>query len=217
LSGGINQFGYVGGNPIRYSDFSGLNGDDKLNYHAPTDLGLGWRARVDPAISSSEKFEIHIYSPGIKRDAQNYRNYEVGVVSGRFGWLEKHGKDGIRPPNIPDDVLHQINGLNVQNLRDEGIIPQRGIANATNIYGEEVSGNIKGARYLFQGRVMYGMGITVGILGLFNGLFDDYEIYQNSQESGCPFGEQLRRETQDSEYLNTPFGVIKNPYYAPEA
>ena len=196
--GDINLYGYVNGNPLRYSDPLGLSGDDRVKSIAPEDLGLGWRGRVDVNDGIPDGFEIHVYSPQINRI---YEDAEMGVVSGRYGWLEKHGYDGTRPIGIPDDVVNKLNGLNVNELRRQGILGLRGTV------------NIRGASYLNRGRVLYGMGLTVGILGLVDGILNDYYVYRQSQESGCSMFEQYQRNTQDSEYLITPFGVMRNPNF----
>jgi len=82
---------------------------------SPLDFGSGWRGRLD-RFGSGEGFEIHVYNP---------RGQEAGVLSGRLGWIGKHGlPDNVSPEGIPRNVLNRINGLNVQELRLRQTLPE---------------------------------------------------------------------------------------------
>lgn len=213
--GDVNLFGYVKNSPIRYSDFSGLIGDDAVRNLAPEQFGGGWRGRVDGGIGTTEGFEIHVYSPSISSIG---KEAEVGIVSGRLGWIGKHGNPGIRPFGIPDDVMNKLNGLNALESRRYGLIPQKGVACGINPEGETVSGNIRGGSYLFPNRTLFNVtGGAIGVLGFIDGLFIDYDTYSRSTEGNRSFGEQFKQDNRNYPYLITPLGILKNPSYFPEA
>jgi len=114
----------------------------------------------------------------------------------------KHGFDGTRPLGVPDTVLNQINGANVAELRARGLIAPKGMQ------------NIRGGAYLFSGRFMFG---AANVLGLLDGLLLDYDVYRRAQENGCSWGEQFNKDNENNQYIVTPFGVIPNVHYNPQA
>ena len=209
--GDVNLYGYVSNLPIRLIDFSGLVGDDAVNKLAPEKLGGGWRGRVDGGFGGSEGFEIHVYSPQINSMG---KEAEVGIISGRLGWIGKHGNPGFRPEGIPDSVMNKLNGLNVGEARRYGIIPEKGMAWGMNPEGEIVSGNVRGGSYLLPNRSMFGfMGGAVGVLGLLDGLLLDYGTYRNANKCNRSFEEQFIEENKNYPYLLTPVGILPNPSY----
>jgi len=151
----------------------------------------GFRGGIDP-LSFGEGFEIHVYDRGGR---------EAGIVSGRYGWIARHGHDGRTPPNIPRDVLNQINGANVDQLRRRELIPPRG------------QGNIRAGNYLFSGRSMFG---AANILGLAHGLFLDYEVYLDGKNNGRSISGEYRerwKQNSDQKFINTVIGPLPNPCY----
>jgi RHS repeat-associated protein len=149
LAGGINLFAYVQNDPVNWIDIEGLQGD--------INLGKGWSARVDTFNTSmGSSHEIHVWNA----------NQEVGVFGPR-GWINKHGFKGA-PQNLPREIFNKVNGINVDIMRRQGIIPPKGQM------------NIKGGRYL------RGMG-SVGVLIM---LMEAYETQQRAEECGKDFWEQ---------------------------
>lgn len=109
----MDLYAYVGNDPISVVDPLGLEGGSE-------NLGLGWTARVD-AFNGGEGFEIHVF------DASGS---EAGIVSGRYGWIGKHGfPDNAVPNGIPSEVLEKLNGYNVEALRGRGMIGPKGTEN----------------------------------------------------------------------------------------
>jgi RHS repeat-associated protein len=187
--GGLNIYGYVRNNPLRFVDVYGLSPDK--NY--PIDLGGGWRGRLDEIKSGPEGFEIHVV---------DHTGKECGIVNGRNGWIGKHGLSGVPPSGIPEGTLNRINGLNVDELRRRQIIPPKGFSN--------INPN-RGGGYLFPGRRIYSF---IPFLPLIPGILEDIDRYQRASDCGRTYDEQLREDFKDSgEYLDTPYGPIPNPYW----
>jgi RHS repeat-associated protein len=117
FSAGINFYRYVGDDPINESDPSGLAGE--------INLGQGWTGRVDTFNTGGQaSFEIHVFDD---------TGTEAGVVSGKMGWIGKHGfTDNVRPPGIPDSVVDAINGINIDQLRLQGDLGPKGTVDITN-------------------------------------------------------------------------------------
>ena len=153
------------------------------------DFGLGWTGRVDP-FSSGAGFEIHVWDKS---------GNERGLVSGRDGWIGKHGNAPRPPDGIPRPVLNKIHGLNVSELRRRGEIPLKG------------AGNIRGGSYLTPGRLLFGLP---GLLNLGDGMVLDLDVYKRAKENGITFNDQLRRDNQGSgPYIQTILGPLPNPYW----
>jgi len=183
----INLYSYVNNSPLKYVDPLGLQG-------GPIDLGSGWTGRVDVIPNHPQGFELHVWDPAGR---------ERGIVSGRDGWIGKHGKPAQPPSNIPQTTLNRINGLNCEELRRRGHIPQKGF------------GDIRNGRYLNPGRRLYsGLPRLLGGLQLLSGLLDDYERYERARRCGRTYEEQLRHELNDAgPYIMTPYGAVPNPYW----
>ena len=54
-----------------------------------------------------------------------------------------------------------------------------------------------------------------GLLLMLPGLLEDADRMRRAIENGKTYEEQLREDLKDIPYLNTPWGVIENPYYNP--
>jgi RHS repeat-associated protein len=192
----LNLYAYVHNNPTNFVDSSGLS---ERRYY---DLGHGWRGGVDP-LSYGERFEIHL---------QNPQGKDVGICSGRRGWIPRHGFPGTRPPGIPDDVINNLNGLNLKELRRLGHVPPRGVARGPN--GED--GNVKHGKYLFPGRTLFS---ALNLAGLALSLLDEYEAQQDlrtrGRKNGLSPAEQFFFDSEKAghpDYYMTPFGPMPNPH-----
>ena len=104
----LNRYVYVDNNPVNLIDPSGMEPPTEW-----ADLGSGWSARVD-AVTGTDTFEIHVRNP---------QNVEAGIVRGRLGWINKHGLPAARPAGMPDEVVNALNGVNVNALRQRGLLP----------------------------------------------------------------------------------------------
>jgi RHS repeat-associated protein len=111
LGGGINTFSYVGSQPTRYIDPSGL--DRKI-----VNLGQGWTGGIDLIPQTNGQFEIHVFNP---------RGNEVGMY-GPQGWFNKHGHTGA-PENCPAGVESQLKGNAIDILRRSNALPPKGRLN----------------------------------------------------------------------------------------
>jgi RHS repeat-associated protein len=200
LAGGdANLYAFVHNDPANSVDSSGLT--ERRWY----DLGHGWRAGLDRFESgeAGEGFEIHL---------QNPQGKDVGICQGRNGWIRKHGFPGTRPPNVPDDVINNLNGLNLKELRARGLVPPRGVARGPN--GE--SGNVKRGGYLSPGRTLFS---ALNLAGLALSLLDEYEAQQDlrtrGRKNGLTPAEQFFLDSEKAghpDYYMTPFGPMRNPY-----
>ena len=108
LGGGINTFGYVGGNPISKIDPGGLS---------PISLGEGWSGRID-SVPGTEIWEIHVFDKS---------GAEVGMFNEK-GWFNKHGHKGA-PDGVPQCVNDQLKGNALAQMRKRGHAPAKGKAN----------------------------------------------------------------------------------------
>jgi hypothetical protein len=92
-------------------------------------LGKNWSARIDKFnTSAGSSHEIHVFNEG---------GNEVGIF-GPKGWINKHGFKS--PPNdIPSEVYNRLNGMNVDVMRKQGVLPEKGFC------------DIKGGKYLRGG------------------------------------------------------------------
>jgi hypothetical protein len=189
--GDINLYAYVSNNPANFADPLGLQG--------PENFGLGWTGRVDQ-FPGGNGFEIHVYDP---------QGVERGIVSGRDGWIAKHGFPAERPPNIPDDVVNKINGLNIGELRRRGDIPPKGTPPTR-------GGNIRRGNYLNPGRTMFG-GLNIISSGL--AFYEEYEMQKDLEMRGryngispeCQFYKDSEMAGHPQFYM-TPFGPMRNPH-----
>jgi RHS repeat-associated protein len=117
-AGGMNLYAFVGNNPFNWVDPFGLR-----EYF---DLGSGWTGGMDVFNTGGRALhEIHVF---------NNVGKEIGIF-GPTGWINKHGFTGA-PQNIPQNVYNRLNGINVNQLRKEGLLPLKGRM------------NIKGGRYM---------------------------------------------------------------------
>lgn len=187
-----NLYAYVHNNPTNSVDSAGLS---ERRYY---DLGHGWKGGLD-RFDGGEGFEIHL---------QNPQGKEVGICQGRNGWIRKHGFPGTRPANVPNDVINNLNGLNLKELRARNLVPARGTGGA--------AGNVKRGLYLNPGRTLfcalniaglalsaldeYGAEQDLAIRGRKNGLSPEEQFYVDSVRAGHP------------EYYMTPFGPMRNPH-----
>ena len=197
LAGGdTNLYAFVHNDPANSVDSSGLS--NRSWY----ELGHGWTAGVDK-FNSGEGFEIHLMNPQGK---------EVGICSGREGFLRKHGFPGTRPPNVPNDVINNLNGLNLKELRARQLVPPRGVARGTN--GE--SGNVKGGSYLNPGRNLFSaLNITQLALSLLDEFESQQDLRTRGRKNGLTPGEQFFLDSEKAghpHYYMTPFGPMRNPY-----
>ncbi|KAB8144383.1 RHS repeat-associated core domain-containing protein [Chloroflexia bacterium SDU3-3] len=185
----LNRYSYVQNNPIIYRDPTG---------HEPRGpkgdpVGKGWSYRID-AFNNGDGFEIHVFNP---------RGQEVGIVAGRDGWINKHNKPGEIPSGMPEEVINNINGVNVSQLRRRGLIPEKGVAPS-----------IKNGSYLLEGRTI--MGVTGLVLSLIPGVIDDIDRFNRASKNGISFDAQLEKDVRDMgnpQYIDTPLGPFPNPWY----
>ena len=111
LAGGLNTYGYVGGNP--------LFGVDPFGLRRQVNLGHGWTGGIDTFnVGGGASFEIHVYDPS---------GAEAGLY-GPKGWFDKHGLIG-KPSGVPDSVENQCKGQVIDLGRRMGRIPDKGRAN----------------------------------------------------------------------------------------
>jgi len=211
--GDINLFGYVSNNTLRYSDPSGLGGEDKIKGWAPEDFGKGWRGRIDK-VPGTTTYEIHVYGPEINRISEytQLKGVERGVVQGTQGWVTKHGLPAVRPPGVPDSVVNNINALNIIELRARGILPPKGQSGLDLGGPKRVNIKIKGYSYI-TGNLFGIMGGAICLVGLADGLLTDYETYSKAQANNRSFGEQFAVENENYKYVMTPLGLLPDPYY----
>ncbi len=146
-------------------------------------FGLAWTGRLD-YFTSGEGFEMHVVDPSGK---------ERGIVSGRNGWIAKHGYTASPPKNIPRAVLDKINGANVSELRRRGAIPQKGTAEAT---------NVRGGGYLRAGARVF------TVFNFVHGLITDAATLKQARENNLTMQQQSIINNQNTEYISTPFGVF---------
>jgi RHS repeat-associated protein len=186
LCGAMDLYAYVGDNPISGVDPLGLEGDENL--------GLGWTARID-RFNGGQGFEIHVFDKS---------GAEAGIVSGRYGWIGKHGfPDNTIPNGIPSEVLEKLNGYNVEQLRLRAMVGPKGTT--------------RGGRYLFSGRVLLCAGLQAVSLATFaldeyqaqkelggrasqNGLTPEEQFYLDSERAGHP------------DFYMSPLGITPNPH-----
>jgi hypothetical protein len=83
LAGGLNTYGYVGGNPLRYSDTLGLQVD--LNYLTPLDKGRG---RLE---------KVNVPNGGIGVGGHGAEPYGDGILEGR-------GNRWLSPSDVAGDI-----------------------------------------------------------------------------------------------------------------
>jgi RHS repeat-associated protein len=113
--GGINLFSLVFNNPADFVDPFGLAGD--------INLGQDHTCRVDSFnTGAGASHEIHVYNGAA----------EVGVF-GPDGWINKHGFTA--GPTLPPEVANKLNGVSVNAMRQQGMIPRKGMANIKGLRG----------------------------------------------------------------------------------
>lgn len=179
LAGGVNEYAYSDDDPFDFSDPYGLDA-------GPINLGQGWSGRVD-AFNGGQGFEIHVFSPA---------GEEVGVASGAFGWIGKHGfPDNVRPEGIPDSVVNAINGVNVAQLRARGTLPDA----------------FRSGRYLDPGRAL-------SVLNVADILLNEYIQQKDLETAGrkdhiSPYDEFCNRSLAagNPKYYMTSIGPMPNP------
>jgi hypothetical protein len=131
--------------PVNWTDVLGLQGD--------IDLSKDWSARVDKFNAGrGSSHEIHVF---------NSSGDEVGVFGPR-GWINKHGFKSP-PSSIPDNVANRLNGINVDLLRKQGLLPEKGFC------------DIKGGKYLKGG---------VGVLSFLPLILESIAASKQAQEEG---------------------------------
>jgi RHS repeat-associated protein len=195
LAGGdANLYAYVGNSPTSFTDPFGFQ---RQRGPGPLDLGLGYTAAVDP-FNGLEGFEIHVFNP---------KGEEIGICSGRNGWIAKHGHPAAVPPGTPRDVLNKLNGLNMTQLRARNLIPAKGTAAAR----ESKSGG-----YLSQGRTLF---TVLNVLSLGLSIFNEYqaetELEMRARKNGLTPEQQFFRDSErmgHPEFYMTPMGPMPNPY-----
>jgi len=157
----LNFYTYLLNSPVDAVDPYGL--------WRETNLGGNWTALVDPyrGPGGAASHEIHVIDPAGR---------EVGIL-GQNGWIKKHGMTEV--PDLPKEVWNRLNGINVDLLRRQGKLPQKGRL------------NIKGGRY------MKGLGCFGPVLDVL-GVID---VLERAESSGKTPTQQYLEDL-----LGTPLG-----------
>lgn len=159
FGGGLsNLYEYCLADPISKKDENGLQ---------EIKLGRGWTGRLDRfnTTGGQASHEIHVYDPS---------GNEVGIV-GPNGWINKHGLG--TPTDVPPDVLNKVNGVNVDELRSEGLVGPKGTQ------------DIKA------------YGTLLGILGVVVSAVEAYQVEKRAKLNGVDFWTELLIEMG---YLQRP-------------